>query len=87
MHREAAAGSARLHLFQELSTLGQQLAHPLLLGSDLGRIEAVLPARTPLGRARSGTGMPVHTKCTHSDSPLSCSARPRRLGLLRIDGY
>jgi hypothetical protein len=30
MHREAAA-SAGLHLFQDLSTLGQQLTHTLLL--------------------------------------------------------
>jgi len=30
-----AAGSARLHLFQELSTLGQQLTRPLLLCSEM----------------------------------------------------
>jgi hypothetical protein len=37
MHRDADC-SASLHLFQELSTLGQQLAYPLLLGSRLGGI-------------------------------------------------
>ena len=30
-----AAGSARLHLFQELSILGQQLTRPLLLCSEM----------------------------------------------------
>ena len=45
MHREVA-GSARLHLFQGLSTLGQQLARPLVLCSGLGRVEPVLPAST-----------------------------------------
>ena len=34
IHREAA-GSAGLHLFQELSTLAEQLKHPLLLRSGL----------------------------------------------------
>jgi hypothetical protein len=42
-----AAGSAGLHLFQELSTLGQQLAHALLPGQGLGRIKPMFPPRTP----------------------------------------
>jgi hypothetical protein len=46
MHREALC-SAGLHLFQELSTLGQQLTHPLLLGQGLGRI--IQSCRWPKG--------------------------------------
>ena len=61
-----AASSDRLHLFQELSTLGQQFAHPLLLGSGLGKIKPMFPARPPrprqpFGGARSSTGAAVHT--------------------------
>ena len=64
MHREAT-GSAGLHLFQELSTLDQQLTRTPLLGSRLGRIEPMLPAcplrpRQPFGCARSRTSAPVH---------------------------
>ena len=43
MHRDTDR-SAGLHLFQELSTSGQHLAHPLFFGEDLGRKEPVLPA-------------------------------------------
>ena len=62
-----AASSAGLHLFQELSTLGQQFAHPLLLGSGLGKIKPMFPARPPrprqpFGGARSSTGAAVHTE-------------------------
>ena len=58
-------GSTGLHLFQELSTLGQQLTGPLLLGSRLDGIEPVFPARTPRPRqtlrsTRSGAGAAVH---------------------------
>ena len=57
-HRDAIC-SAGLHLFQELSTLGQQFAHTLLFREGLGRIEPVLPAGTsrpgqPFGGSRSG---------------------------------
>jgi hypothetical protein len=38
MHR-GAVPSAGLHLFQELSTLGQQLTHALLLGQGCRRIK------------------------------------------------
>ena len=38
MHRDDAERSAGLHLFQELSTLGQQLVHELSLCEGLGRI-------------------------------------------------
>ena len=60
-----AARSAGLQLFQELSTLGQQLTHPPLLGSSLGRIKPMFPPRPPRPRepfrgARSGTRPPVH---------------------------
>lgn len=48
MHREAT-GSAGLHLFQELSTLDQQLARTPLLDSRLGRIKPMLPARRASG--------------------------------------
>jgi hypothetical protein len=73
MHREAA-GSARLHLFQELSTLGQQLAHTLLLCQGLRGMEPMFPARTPRPRqpfsgARSGAGAPMHT------APSVCHCR------------
>ena len=37
IHR-GADRSARLHLFQELSTLGQQLTHTLLLRQGLGGV-------------------------------------------------
>jgi hypothetical protein len=65
MHREAV-GSAGSHLFQELSTLGQQFVQTLLFREGLGRIEPVLPASTsrpgqPFGGARSGSGTAVHT--------------------------
>ena len=65
MHREAA-DSVRLHLFRELSTLGQQLTHALLLGHGLGGIKPMFPARPSrprqaFGGARSGTGTAVHT--------------------------
>jgi hypothetical protein len=53
MHREAA-DSAGLHLFQELSTLGQQLASAPLLGSGLGRIKPVFPTGTPRSRQPCG---------------------------------
>jgi len=49
MHRETDR-SAGLHVFQELSTLGQQLAHTLLLRQGLGRIEPVFPASMPRPR-------------------------------------
>src|SRR5450432_683646 len=59
IHREAV-GSARLHLFQELSTLGQQFAQALLFREGRGRVLPMFPASTarPLqcfGGARSGT--------------------------------
>jgi hypothetical protein len=59
-------GSARLHLFQELSTLGQQLTRPLVLCAGLGRIKPMYPTGTPRPRypfpgARSGTSTAVHT--------------------------
>ena len=61
MHREAA-GSARLHLFQELSTLGQQLAHSLLPGSGLGRIKdhasSMHAATAPALRPKQGALTP-----------------------------
>jgi hypothetical protein len=38
--RREAAGSAGLHLFQELPTLAQQLPHPLLLGQGFGQNKA-----------------------------------------------
>ena len=46
MHCEAVR-SAGLHLFRELSTLGQQLARSLLLRPRLGRIKPMFPARMP----------------------------------------
>jgi hypothetical protein len=63
MHREARS-SARLHLFQELPTLAQQLTHPLLLGQGLGRIKPMFPPRTSrpsqaFGGAWSGSGTAV----------------------------
>jgi hypothetical protein len=65
MHRDTDR-SAGLHLFQELSTLGHQLAHTLLLREGHGRIEPMFPAgtsrpRQPFGGSRSGTGAAVHT--------------------------
>jgi hypothetical protein len=45
MHRDAGH-SVGLHLFQELSTLGQQVAHTLLLGKGLRGIEPMFPAST-----------------------------------------
>ena len=39
--------SVGLHLFQELSTLGQQLAHTLLFRQGLGGVKPVFPARPP----------------------------------------
>jgi len=53
--------SVLFHLFQEFSTLGQQLAHPLSLRRGLSGVESMFPARTPgtrqsFGGARSGTG-------------------------------
>jgi hypothetical protein len=64
-HRDAGH-SVGLHLFQELSTLGQQVAHTLLLCQGLRGIEPMFPARTPrprqpFGGARSGTSATVHT--------------------------
>jgi len=44
MHREADR-SPGLHLFQELSTLGQQLAHALLLRQGCGRVLPLFPAK------------------------------------------
>jgi hypothetical protein len=72
MHGEAA-GSADLHLFQELSTLDQPLTRTLLLRQGLDRIKPMFPARTPrprqaFGGARSGTGTTVHT-APLQDSP------------------
>jgi hypothetical protein len=54
MHRDTDR-SAGLHLFQELSTLGQQFAHTLLFRESLGEVEAANLAclRTP------GTDMPA----------------------------
>ena len=49
-HREDLFRSAGLDLFQELSTLDQQLTRTLLLCSRRGRIEPVLPALTPRPR-------------------------------------
>jgi hypothetical protein len=62
MYRDAGH-SVGLHLFQELSTLGQQVAHTLLLCQGLRGIEPMFPASTfrprqPLGGARSGTSAP-----------------------------
>jgi len=64
--RREAAGSAGLHLFQELSTLGQQLAHALLLRQGCGRVKPMFPASTarplqPFGGSRSGAGAAVHS--------------------------
>jgi hypothetical protein len=46
MHRYADR-SAGLHLFQELSTLGQQLAHPLLRCHGLCGVKPMFPATAP----------------------------------------
>ena len=59
MHRDAGR-SAGLHLFQELSTLGQQLAHTLLFRQGLGGVKPMFPASTsrpgqPFGGSRSCT--------------------------------
>jgi hypothetical protein len=59
------ARSVGLHLFQELSTLGQQLAHTLLFRQGCGGVKPMFPARTArpgrtFGGARSGTGTGVH---------------------------
>jgi hypothetical protein len=43
--------SADLHLFQELSTLGQQFAHALLFGQGRGAVKAMFPASST-GRDR-----------------------------------
>jgi hypothetical protein len=56
-----AARSASLHLFQRLSTLGQQLAHALSLRQGLSGVESVFPARPPrarqpFGGTQSGAG-------------------------------
>ena len=45
MHR-GADRSAGLHLFQELSTLGQQLAHTLLFRQGFGGVKPMFPAST-----------------------------------------
>jgi hypothetical protein len=45
--RREAAGSADLHLFQELPTLDQQLTRTLLLRPRFGRIKPMFPARMP----------------------------------------
>jgi hypothetical protein len=44
-----------LHLFQELSTLGKQLAHTLLLCQGRGGVGSMLPLR-PLERRQSFAG-------------------------------
>ncbi len=64
MHRDAAS-SARLHLLQELSTLGQPLVHALLFREGLGGVKPMFPASTsrpgqPFGGSQSGTGTAVH---------------------------
>ena len=65
IHRDADR-SAGLHLFQELSTSGQQLAHTLLFRQGLGGVKPMFPASTPrplqtFGGSWSGTGAAVHT--------------------------
>jgi hypothetical protein len=58
MHREAA-GSADLHLFQEVSTLGQQFTHTLLLRQGVSGIKPMLPASTPRPHQPFGLRGPV----------------------------
>jgi hypothetical protein len=65
MHRYADR-SAGLHLFQELSTLGQQLAHTLLFRTGLRQSIAHVssehaPTAPALQRCAVGTGAAVHT--------------------------
>ena len=45
MHRDTGR-SVGLHLFQELSTLGQQLAHTLLFRQGRGGVKPMFPAST-----------------------------------------
>jgi hypothetical protein len=60
MHRDTGC-SVGLHLFQELWTLGQQLAHTLLFRQGWGGVLTMFPASTaqplqPFGSPRSGAG-------------------------------
>ena len=72
MHRDTVR-SVGLHLFQELSTLGQQLAHTLLFRHGLGGVKPMFPAsasrpRQPFYSARSSTRAAVHT--AERDEPV-----------------
>ena len=42
--------ASQFHLFQELSTLGQQLAHTLSLRQGLSRVESMFPSGSPRTR-------------------------------------
>ena len=69
MHREADR-SAGLHLFQELSTLDQQLAHPLLFRQGLGGIKGHVSSEhvvtaPAFRRYAVRSGAAVHTACFH----------------------
>ena len=60
MHRDAVR-LVGLHLFQELSTLGQQFALTLLFRQGPGGVKLMFPASTarplqPFGSPRSGAG-------------------------------
>jgi hypothetical protein len=70
MRREATS-SADLHLFQELSTLGRQLAHALLLRQSCIGVKPMFPATTSrpgqaFGGARSSADTAVHSTSTSS---------------------
>jgi hypothetical protein len=75
IHRDADP-SAGLHLFQELSTLGQQLAHTLLLRQGLSGVKpdaSGATTATPFDFAR------VHTIVELIPSSLRCLSRRKRI--------
>jgi hypothetical protein len=79
IHR-GADRSARLHLFQELSTLAQQFAHTPLLRQGRGGVLPMFPASMPrplqpFGGSRSGAGTAVHSTSSIGHSRgLTCGA-------------
>ena len=68
-----ATRSVEFHLFQEFSTLGQQLAHTLSLRQGLSGVESMFPSRPPGTRqpfGGSGAGTTT-SECSPNRTAIS----------------